>query len=404
MKIIEVSNSQTRQEFLDVARIIYKNEKNWACPLDGEINGIFDPKQNNFFRHGDAIRWILKDEEGNLIGRIAAFINEEKAFSFDQPTGGCGFFECIDDKVAAFLLFDTAKSWLKERGMEAMDGPVNFGENDNHWGLLVDGFMPQGFGMPYHKTYYKEFFESYGFKVYYEQYSYHLDLKKPFPERFWKIAGWIAQKPGFTFEHFRYDNQEKYVQDIISIYNEAWQFHENFTALDPEDIRKMAREGKGVIEEEFIWFAYHEGKPIAFFVMMPDVNQILIKLNGKLDFWNKLKFFYYLKRKTITRARITVMGVTPKYQRFGVESAIFWHMDKVMKRKPHYNELELSWVGDFNPKMVSIYESVGGVKMKTHYTYRYLFDRNAEFQRAPIIPLENRGGKQKEKKVGQSAD
>lgn len=404
MNIIEVSNKKHRKEFLDLAGIIYKNDSNYARPLDGEIEGIFDPNENSFFKHGEAIRWILQDSKGKTLGRIAAFINSNKAFSFDQPTGGCGFFECVNDKKAAYLLFDTAKTWLQERGMEAMDGPINFGENDNHWGLLVDGFIPQGYGMPYHQKYYKEFFESYGFKVFFEQYSYHLDRTKPFPERFWKIAEWIAKKPGFTFEHFSYDNQEKYIQDIISVYNEAWKFHDNFSPIDPDDIRKIAREGKGVIEEDFIWFAYHEGKPVAFFVAMPDINQILTKMNGKFNLWNKLKFLYHLKRKTITRGRITIMGVVPKYQRFGVESGIFWHMDRKMKLKPQYTEMELSWVGDFNPKMISIYESVGGVRMKTHYTYRYLFDRNKPFKRTPIIPLENRGDKAKKKNVKESAE
>ncbi len=390
MKIIEVTTAAHRKAFLDVVKTIYKGDKNYARPLDDEIEGIFNPNENSFFAHGKATRWILQDNNGNIIGRIGAYINNNKAYTFEQPTGGCGFFECINNKEAAFLLFDTAKAWLQNEGMEAMDGPINFSENDNHWGLLVDGFMPQGYGMPYNKSYYQAFFEEYGFQIFFEQYSYHLDLKKKFPERFWKIAEWVAKKPGFSFEHFRFDNMEKYVQDILSIYNEAWKFHDNFTPINPDDIRKMARDGRDVIDEEFIWFAYHEGKPIAFFVMMPDVNQILIKMNGKLNWWNKLKFFYHLKRKTITRARITIMGVVPKYQRYGIESAIFWHLDKVMAKRPHYNELELSWVGDFNPKMISIYESVGGVRMKTHYTYRYLFDRNKSFHRAPIIPLENR--------------
>jgi GNAT superfamily N-acetyltransferase len=393
MNIIEVVSNSQKQLFLDLARTLYKNDPNFACPFDGEINGIFDPKGNSFFKHGEAIRWILSDDDGKVIGRIAAFINTNKAFSFDQPTGGCGFFECEENKEAAFLLFNTAKAWLKEKGMEAMDGPINFGENDNHWGLLVKGFKPQGYGMPYNKAYYQELFESYGFQVFFEQYSYHVDRTKPFPERFAKIAEWVSKKPGFKFEHFKFSNSEKYIQDIIEVYNEAWRFHDNFTPIDIDDIRKMAREGKGVLEEDFIWFAYHYGKPIGFFVAMPDINQILRKMNGKLDFWNKLKFFYYLKRKTITRTRATIMGVIPKYQRLGIESAIFWKMDKAIKAKKHYTEVELSWVGDFNPKMISIYESAGGVREKTHYTYRYLFDRNATFRRTAIIPLENRGTK-----------
>ncbi len=134
---------------------------------------------------GEAIRWILKDENGKTIGRIAAFFDRVRSYVYRQPTGGIGFFEVIENKDAAFTLFDTGKKWLSSHGMEAMDGPVNFGENDNNWGLLVDGFMQQGYGMPYHKKYYRDFFEAYGFRNYYEQYSYHREVRG---ER-WKDCG-----------------------------------------------------------------------------------------------------------------------------------------------------------------------------------------------------------------------
>jgi len=338
----------------------------------------------------------MKSDSGELVGRIAAFINTDKSNSYVQPTGGCGFFECIDDKQIAFALFNKAKHWLSERGMEAMDGPINFGENDNYWGLLVDGFMPQGIGMPYNHKYYQDFFTEYGFKTYYEQYSYHLNLRNKFPERFWKIAKWVSKKPGFSFEHFSYDNMDKYIGDIISVYDKAWQFHDNYTPINRVDLEKIAIDGKDFIDPDLIWFAYHEGKPIAFFVMMPDVNQLLIKINGALDLWSKLKILFYSKINTISRARITIMGVDPKFQRYGIESAIFWQVLQKLKNKTQYKEVELSWVGDFNPKMMSIYEQVGGVKAKTHITYRYLFDRSALFLRSKIIPLENRKSKKPE--------
>src|SRR5690348_10093642 len=120
MTIVPVSNKQTSKDFLEVARFIYKNDKNWICPLDQDINTIFNPNKNPFFKHGKCQRWLLKNNEGEPIGRVAAFINEKKAFQYDQPTGGMGFFECINDKEAAFKLFDTAKLWLAENGMEAM--------------------------------------------------------------------------------------------------------------------------------------------------------------------------------------------------------------------------------------------------------------------------------------------
>lgn len=390
MKIIEVSDNKTKKIFLDVARTIYKDDKNWVCPLDIEIESIFNPTYNVFFEQGEACRWILFDDKENAIGRVAAFINKKKAFTYTQPTGGMGFFECINDKTAAFTLFNTCNEWLTQRGMLAMDGPINFGENDNYWGLLVEGFTHPAYGMQYHKPYYKELFESYGFKFYFEQVSNHLDLRKPLPERFWKIAEWVAQKPGFEFKPFNYKEKEKFIADFKTVYDTAWAFHENFTPINVKDLEKTLNNAKAILIEEFIWFAYFEGEPIGFLVMFPDVNQIFKKFNGKLNLINKLKFLYYKLTKTIIRSRITIMGIVPKFQKAGVESAIFWHLDKVMKKHPEYIEVELSWVGDFNPKMRALHESVGATFAKRHITYRVLFNETLEFKRSTIIPMDTK--------------
>lgn len=385
MQIVKVTDNQTRKLFHKVPHLIYKGDKNWAAPLEGMVENTFTPEKNPSFKDGVAGRWVLLDEKNNPIGRIAAFIQYGKSKTYEQPTGGCGYFECIDDYEAAKILFDTAKEWLAGLGMEAMDGPVNFGENYMNWGLLVDGFIPQGYGMPYNPPYYEALFRKYGFEVYFEQYSYHLDYTVPFPERFWKIAGWVAQKPGYSFKHFDYSQTEKFIQDFCAVYDGAWRFHEHFKPLDPQDLRDFLVSSKAVLDPEMIWFAYHEDEPIAMFVMVPDINQILKKLNGKLNFFNLLRFLWYKKMKTINRTRILIMGVVPKYQKSGIESAIFWHQDILMKKKPQYTEVELSWAGDFNPKIIALYKSVGGKQMKTHYTMRYLFDRTKPFHRAPII-------------------
>lgn len=389
MQIIQVTDKQTKKLFHEVPHLIYRNDPNWSCPLHMMVEEVFDPAKNPSFKNGEAIRWILKDDQGKLLGRIGAFVNQNKAYTFEQPTGGCGFFECVDNFDAAGMLFDAARDWLKERGMEAMDGPVNFGENYMNWGLLVNGFMPQGFGMPYNPPYYENLFRKYGFEVYFEQYSYHIDYTKPFPERFWKIAGWVAQKPGYSFEHFSYDKMEKFIDDFCYIYDEAWRFHEHFQPLDKDELRDFIKNAKAILDPEMIWFAYHENTPIALFVMVPDINQIFRKLGtGKLNLINILKFMYYKNSGFINRTRILIMGVIPKYQKSGIESAIFWQQEKMMKHKPQYKEVELSWAGDFNPKIIAVYKSVGGVHTKTHYTMRYLFDRTKPFKRAPVIGVD----------------
>ena len=135
------------------------------------------------------------------------------------------------------------------------------------------------------------------------------------------------------------------------------------------------------MDPEMIWYAYHDDEPIAFFLFIPDANQIFRHLNGKTHLINQLRFLILKRRKMITRARGTVAGVIPKYQNSGVESGIFYLLRKVMDHKPQYTEFELSWVGDFNPKMISLYLNTGAVHAKTHHTYRYLFDREQPYQR-----------------------
>lgn len=387
MQLREVTDKQSKKLFHKVPHLIYRDDKNWAAPLEGMVEDIFNPKKNKTFRNGKAIRWVLLGNNGELLGRIAAFINFNLAKTYEQPTGGCGFFECVDDQEAANTLFNAAAEWNKQNGMEAMDGPINFGENYMNWGLLVDGFMPQGFGMPYNPKYYEKLFREFGFAVYFEQYCFHLDYTVPFPERFWKIAGWIAKKPQYRFEHFDFKNTDKYVKDFCTIYDAAWSFHEHYKPLDPDDLYDFLTESKAILDPEMIWFAYHEEKPIAMFVMIPDINQILLKLNGKLNLVEIVKFLYYKKRKVMDRTRIFLMGVDPKYQRSGIESGIFWHQEQIMKKKTHrhYKEIELSWAGDFNPKIIAIYEATGAKRAKTHYTMRYMFDRTKKVSKAPLI-------------------
>jgi len=388
MEIIEVSDGKTADAFLDVARIIYKNDKTWVCPLDEDLNAVFTPSGNSFFKHGIAKRWILKSNEGQLIGRIAAFIDYKKANESEHATGGVGFFECINNQEAANLLFDTGKNWLKENNMVAMDGPINFGEPDKFWGCLVDGFTQPAYNVAYNLPYYQHLFESYGFQVYYNQEGFHFYLQREIPARFWKIAEWVAKKPGYTFEHLKFSQMDKYAKDFTKAFNEAWKdFKEDFEPMETAYVINFLKKARMVLEEKFIWIAYFNGEPIAIYLMYPDVNQIFKNFNGKLSLLNKLRLLYMVKTKKITRARSVLMGVVPKFQGLGIESAFIYQLDKVFKEMPQYTELEFSWVGDFNPAMRKLWESVGAESAKKYITYRYMFDRNAPFVRYPIPVL-----------------
>ncbi len=382
MKIIPVTDRKTQREFLDLPRQLYKNDPNYVIPFDKDIKAAFNPKTNVHFQQGGASRWILKDGKDKTIGRIAAFFENDKAAADYVRSGGCGFFECIDNQEAANMLFDTAAGWLTEHGFEAMTGPINFGENESNWGCLAHGFEPQAYGMAYNMPYYKDLFENYGFQLYYKQYSFHIDIHKPFPERFWKIAEWINQRPHFSFRHFDYNETDKFVKDTVAVYDAAWPLlKDDYTPMDPQSVYELLQKAKPILDPELCWFAYYDDEPIAFFIFLPDANQIFRKLNGKLNIFAMLKFLILKKRKTMTRMRGTAAGVVPKYQNSGVESGIIYQLNEVVKRRPHFKQVELSWVGDFNPKMISLYKATGAYHAKTHHTYRYMINKDIPYKR-----------------------
>ena len=165
MEIFQVNSRKLEKDFLEVHVVINKAYSNWIQPLDRDVLSVFDKTKNKLLLKAEAMRWILKNDQGKLIGRIAAFVNKRYANKGDDiKVGGIGFFDCVDDYKAAELLFDTAKKWSIERGMEAMDGPINLGDRDKWWGLLVEGFHLPIYNMNYNPPYYKKLFETYGFQ------------------------------------------------------------------------------------------------------------------------------------------------------------------------------------------------------------------------------------------------
>jgi len=373
MTIVEVTDNSSAKKFLELPRKLYKNDRNFISPLDKDIEAVFDPALNNFHSHGIIKRWIALDDEGKTVGRIAAFINHQKNKNPDLIIGGIGFFESINDEATAFLLLDTAKQWLQQNNAKAMDGPINFGENDKYWGLLVEGFVPPSMGMNYHPPYYKSFFENYGFVKQYDQFTNVINVLKPFPERFSKIADWIANKPEYKFIHFENKHFKKFAKDFQEIYNDAWSEFENFTPIELDTLKESFREMKPIVDEKIIWFAYANDEPIGFVLALPDINVLLKSFNGKLNLWNKIRFYLKLKTTTIDRIRFIVMGCKTKFQNKGIESGLIKKLQVEVLPRNTIKEAELAWVGDWNTKMIAVHEATGATREKVHRTYRYTF-------------------------------
>ena len=386
MRLISVSDKILAKEFLHVPLIIYKNDPNFIRPLDKDINDVFDLKKNKAFRFGECGRWLLKDEDGNLIGRIAAFVNKKyKNKGDEQKTGGIGFFECINDQQAADRLFDVARSWLMQRGMEAMDGPINFGERDRWWGLLVEGFKPPIYLMNYNPPYYQPLFENYGFKNFFNQICWHLLVHTDLNEKFIEMNEKYSADPDFKAAHIKKNQLEKVTSDFCTVYNKAWAGHEGNKQLNKEVALKMFKAMKPVMDEKLVWFVYYKNEPIAFWVNLPELNQIFKRFNGKFGLFEKLKFLWLKAKGKNDKFTGIVFGVVPEFHGKGIDYYIIMQGAKVIQDETKYHDLELQWQGDFNPKILNISKNIGAHQSRLLTTYRYLFDRTKGFKRHPIL-------------------
>ena len=388
MQILQVLNKSDEQKFLTVPLIIYKNDANWIQPLNKDIEEVFDEKKNKAFRFGKAIRWILKNNDGQLIGRIAAFQNQKYKNKGDEmPIGGIGFFECINNQDAADLLLDNARHWLTKLGMEAMDGPINFGERDRWWGLVTEGYKSPLYGMNYNPPYYKTLFENYGFKVFYNQICLGMKTKEPLQKKIWERHDLVALDTNFSAKHATKKELEKYATDFSIVYNKAWAGHSGMKQIAKEQAILMFNKMKPVMDERLLWFAYYKSEPIAIFISIPDLNQWFKYLKGKFGLLQKLKFLWIKQFKPNKKFTGLVFGIVPEFQGKGIDSYIVAESAKVVQQtNVPYIDFEMQWIGDFNPKMLNIANNLGEVfPSRTLTTYRYIFDPTVTFKRHPIL-------------------
>ncbi|MBV9986347.1 MAG: hypothetical protein JO301_01600 [Chitinophagaceae bacterium] len=385
MQVIEVTTPEEAKDFLEVNALMNAGNPNYIRPLDNEVNAVFDPAKNKLMKYGSIKRWLATDDGGTPIGRIAAFTNSKyinKGTEF--ATGGVGFFDSIDDQAVANVLFDTAKAWLQEKGMEAMDGPINFGDRDKWWGLMVEGFNDEPmYGMSFNPDYYEKLFTGYGFENYYNQYYYNMAVDAPLPPRFAERHAKFKGKAGYEARHVTMDKLEKYAKDFATVYNAAWAQHGEGKEISHEQVIKLFNSMKAIMDPRLIWFAYYKEDPIAMFINIPDLNQYFKHFNGKFGLLQKLRVWWMKKRGTNKRLTGLAFGVVPKYQALGIDSFMIYECGLLVQGKGWYDQYEMGWAGDWNPKMINIYKSLGATQSRRMVTFRYLFDRSRPFERHP---------------------
>lgn len=383
IKAIQVKSSVDIKEFLNFPARLYKNDTNYIRPLDKDVEKVFDTSKNKLFQIGECERFLFINEENTIVGRVAVFINPK--YEGGKPIGGIGFWDCINHQETANFIFDHCKNWLQKRGMEAMDGSINFGERDKFWGVLIEGFTEPLYGMNYNAPYYADLFQNYGFQVYFHQLCYGRGIHTEVSEVFTKMHQKYIQNPAISARPMKKNQLEKFAKDFTEIYNQAWASHEGNKQLEYAKTLKMFQTMKPVLNEHISWFVYENEKPIAMWVNLPDLNQWFKYLNGKFGWIQKLKFLWLQKWKKNTKMVGLVFGIVPEWQRTGIDGYMIWEGTQHIRKHTNFETTELQWIGDFNPKMMKIAQNLDTQVTKKLATYRFLFDREKEFQRHPMI-------------------
>lgn len=385
MKISEVKTPEDEKAFIELPARLYKGVTHWVRPLDSDIRNVFDKAKNPSFRHGECVRWLLRDEAGQVIGRVAAFVNEKTAHLDSYSVGQMGFFECVDDEKAAFMLFDKCREWLEAKGMESMEGPVNFGERIEWWGLLVDGFDEYPvYAMPYTQPYYVKFFEDYGFRDYFQQYTFrtHLVMESLSKVVVWK-ADRILKNPDYQVLTYGDVGKEKAIDSLMEVYNKTWNMEvHGVSGIAREQVETLYKSLQPIIDKDLIYFLFFKGQPIGFFLMFPEINQVIRHLNGKMNLWGGLRMLYSRRFHKIDVALGQLFGVVPEFHGRGVEAALIKRFtERIIEGNREYKYLELNWVGEFNPPMIHLMDYIGAKRVRTHVTYRKLFRDDIPFVR-----------------------
>jgi hypothetical protein len=387
MTIQEVRSTQDWKLFHSLPHRIYKNDPNWICPLEGDVQGTFTPGKNNTLHHGEAKCFILTDEQGQPLGRIAAFIDHRNNQLQPYPIGGIGYFECIDDDACARLLFQAAEAYLQEKGIKAVDGPINFGGRDKFWGLLVKGFSPPLFQENYQPTYYQRFFADNG----YLPFEQILTMKGKMDvdmSRFKAVIDRISRNNNIRVETYDYKKLDRYAEDFAIVYNAAFGGSTHFRPAEPAGFKKIMKEAAMILEPKLLAIAYCEEEPAGFCAFFPDINPILKPMKGKMQWWKIPGFLYRLRTAKTMGCRGTGFGVNPKFKTKGIFAFIvdFMNTDYLKRRYPDFY---CTTVRAHNTEAVNIYYKMGTFIERVHIAYRKSFDPNIEVIPNMFLELED---------------
>lgn len=374
MDTVPITNSITivtteaeKKDFILFPYKHYSEEPYWVPPLLIEQKKLLNPKKNPFFNNAE-IALFLAEHNGKPAGRIAAIIDHRYNEYYKTKTGFFGFFEIIENQAAADLLFRVVEDWLKERGMKHIMGPANPGMMDEI-GILVKGFEKYpSILMPYHKNYYDSLLKKAGYKKAMDLFTYNVTQDSVDRERANRAVNIVRKRlPNIHIRPINLKNIKDEIKIIRRIFNSAWKDNWGFIPLSEEEFASLASDLKTIVDPDFAHIAELDGEAVGFSIALPDYNQILKDMNGRLLPFGFIKLL--LKRKKINKIRTALMGVDPAHQGKGID--VLLHREAIENGliKGFYSS-EVGWILESNVQMIRVAERIGGELDKVYRMYK----------------------------------
>ncbi len=382
LRILEIENQEARKDlkkFLEVPWTIYCDDPHWIPPLLKERRELLDPRTNPFFEHADAVLF-LACRDGRPIGRISAQIDHLHNQTHGEQTGFFGLFECVDDQEVANALLENAAGWLRARGMRTVRGPFSLSINEES-GLLVEGFDQPAFLLTgYHPAYYAKLLEGWGLRKCKDLYSWRYESDRPIPGAAAQMADEVRKHPGLSVREVDPKHLDRDVRILIDVFNSAWQKNWGFVPLTENEIKKAAKDFKLLLEPKLALIAEVDGRPAAIALALPNLNEAIKDLNGRLFPFGLFKLLYRIKRKKIRSARLMLLGIKKEFRKdilgAGLSVLLYAEMHRRSQELGHWGG-ELSWTLEDNQKINLGIELMGGEKYKVHRLYEKSIETHA---------------------------
>lgn len=319
--IMPVDHAQKLRDFIRLPWQIYRGDPHWVPPLIMDMKKLLDQKKHPFFQHSQA-EFFLARRNGKYVGRIAAILNNNHNRYYQEQTGFFGFFEAINDQEVANALFETAANWVRQKGMNVLRGPANYSTNETV-GLLVEGFdLPPAVMMTYNPRYYVELVEKAGFGKAMDLYAWYMTTAISINPKILRIGEKVLQDQGIVLRTINMKNFWEEVQLIKKIYNDAWSTNWGFVPMTDAEFDFLAKDLKPVVDPRLVLIVEKKGEPVGFSLSLPNFNQALQKINGRLLPFGIFKVLYHSKK--IKTLRVLTLGVIKRLQNVsGIGSALY---------------------------------------------------------------------------------